>query len=213
MLLFLFYFVFSELMVLPCVLPSFFIFFFKFDYTSFNSFFLLVISFFFDFKLSLLFFVFFCILLGFFFQRKIPCIWWPCVFFYFKCGCYSFYGLSSAIGAGLWNGLVLIHPLFTFFSYFFLIFFYFLVYFQYLKIKDFFFYKRCCLYFFFVCSLASLILGSWWAQQEMNWGGWWGWDPIELGSFFFFFLVCFCYIVNLVRRCFQRFLHFFFFFF
>ena len=32
----------------------------------------------------------------------------------------------------------------------------------------------------------ALILGSWWAQQELNWGGWWNWDFIELILFIFF---------------------------
>jgi cytochrome c-type biogenesis protein NrfE len=26
---------------------------------------------------------------------------------------------------------------------------------------------------------AGIILGSWWAYQELGWGGWWFWDPVE----------------------------------
>lgn len=28
----------------------------------------------------------------------------------------------------------------------------------------------------------SIFLGSWWAQLELSWGGWWGWDFIEIIS-------------------------------
>jgi cytochrome c biogenesis factor len=28
--------------------------------------------------------------------------------------------------------------------------------------------------------LISLILGCWWAEQELSWGGWWSWDFVEL---------------------------------
>lgn len=31
-------------------------------------------------------------------------------------------------------------------------------------------------------AVAALVLGAWWAQQELNWGGWWAWDLVELGS-------------------------------
>jgi cytochrome c biogenesis factor len=35
--------------------------------------------------------------------------------------------------------------------------------------------------------LISIVLGSWWAQQELDWGGWWSWDIIEVCALFFFF--------------------------
>lgn len=31
-------------------------------------------------------------------------------------------------------------------------------------------------------SITSLYLGSWWAAQETNWGGYWNWDPSEVIS-------------------------------
>lgn len=39
-----------------------------------------------------------------------------------------------------------------------------------------------------VTFLFALMLGSIWAQHELNWGGWWGWDLVELGSLFFLLL-------------------------
>lgn len=30
---------------------------------------------------------------------------------------------------------------------------------------------------------AGLLLGAHWAYQELGWGGYWGWDPVENGSF------------------------------
>jgi cytochrome c-type biogenesis protein CcmF len=30
---------------------------------------------------------------------------------------------------------------------------------------------------------AGITLGSWWAYNELGWGGWWFWDPVENASF------------------------------
>ena len=30
---------------------------------------------------------------------------------------------------------------------------------------------------------AGVILGGWWAYQELGWGGYWAWDPVENASF------------------------------
>ena len=29
----------------------------------------------------------------------------------------------------------------------------------------------------------GIILGGWWAYQELGWGGYWAWDPVENASF------------------------------
>jgi len=31
-----------------------------------------------------------------------------------------------------------------------------------------------------VISVNAIFLGSWWANQELGWGGWWSWDMVEL---------------------------------
>ncbi len=40
-------------------------------------------------------------------------------------------------------------------------------------------------------GLTALVLGGWWAQQEINWNGWWGWDFVELAnlSIFIYFIL------------------------
>ena len=30
---------------------------------------------------------------------------------------------------------------------------------------------------------VGIVLGSWWAYNELGWGGWWFWDPVENASF------------------------------
>ncbi|HET6159422.1 MAG TPA: heme lyase CcmF/NrfE family subunit [Dongiaceae bacterium] len=30
---------------------------------------------------------------------------------------------------------------------------------------------------------GGIVLGSWWAYNELGWGGWWFWDPVENASF------------------------------
>ena len=30
---------------------------------------------------------------------------------------------------------------------------------------------------------SGIILGGWWAYQELGWGGYWAWDPVENASF------------------------------
>ncbi|MGH6892586.1 MAG: heme lyase CcmF/NrfE family subunit [Dongiaceae bacterium] len=33
------------------------------------------------------------------------------------------------------------------------------------------------------CLTGGIALGSWWAYNELGWGGWWFWDPVENASF------------------------------
>ncbi len=30
------------------------------------------------------------------------------------------------------------------------------------------------------CLTAGISIGSWWAYNELGWGGWWFWDPVEM---------------------------------
>ena len=39
-----------------------------------------------------------------------------------------------------------------------------------------------------LCCMA-LVWGAWWASQELNWGGFWAWDPVEMILLFFFFFL------------------------
>jgi len=58
-------------------------------------------------------------------------------------------------------------------------------YLNYLKFKDFFFFKKKIKRYTLFLVVLALLLGSLWSQEELNWGGWWNWDPIELGLLFF----------------------------
>lgn len=88
------------------------------------------------------------------------------------------------VNVGLMNGIVLIHPVFIYAAIVLLI-----------ETthgrRGFFSYQTSwkktnmvgCL-----LSLCGVILGGYWAQQELNWGGWWNWDPVEMGGFMFFLI-------------------------
>lgn len=39
--------------------------------------------------------------------------------------------------------------------------------------------------------LLSIALGAYWSYQEMNWGGYWSWDPVEVFSLFSMFVIVF----------------------
>lgn len=69
----------------------------------------------------------------------------------------------------LLNGIVNIHPLI-----YMLIFYNLLsLYLNFLKLK-------CSTLFFTIVNFTALIfLGSFWAAQEISWGGWWSWDITE----------------------------------
>ena len=93
----------------------------------------------------------------------------------------TFYSSIWNLNTTLTNGLCLIHPL--------------LVYLLYIYILVYIFRKYDIYYYWFVwnfkfyllsINVLALILGSWWAYQELNWGGWWNWDFVELILFIFF---------------------------
>lgn len=42
--------------------------------------------------------------------------------------------------------------------------------------------RRWTLFAWFFLSLGNLF-GAWWAYNELGWGGYWGWDPVESASF------------------------------
>lgn len=99
----------------------------------------------------------------------------------FEINLYEFY---SSVTTTLTNGLFLIHPALITLTYvgsFILI----------LKKKKnnitkflYFFNKNAINYIhvnlLFLFSLNAIFLGSWWANQELGWGGWWSWDSVEL---------------------------------
>lgn len=86
------------------------------------------------------------------------------------------------------NGLLLIHPLLTYSSVCIIISLN--LYKKYNTSINFFnsdVYNKS-IYKLVFSAYAAIILGSYWAQQETNWGGWWNWDPIEMISIFIWIL-------------------------
>lgn len=86
------------------------------------------------------------------------------------------------LNTNLINGVMLIHPILLY-LYYILVFY--IVYILYNNLKytnkkiftkviDKMLIKTAALILF------SILLGSWWAEQELSWGGWWSWDFVEL---------------------------------
>ncbi len=107
----------------------------------------------------------------------------------------------------LLNGWFMIHPLLTYFFYsvllsvfiLYTIYFIFLnnndLYFLILKIYSYFFVFRLILCKYVYVGLLALILGGWWAQQELSWNGWWGWDFVEIANLSIFVsYLSFCHL-------------------
>jgi hypothetical protein len=119
-----------------------------------------------------------------------------------------FIGLSL-LPQNLSSGLVLIHPLLLFLSYslFFLLIFNTEINLV-LNIKI----QQKYVFILLYTVTVALILGAIWAQTELNWGGWWSWDLVELGTVYFYILVLgFIHlgIININRFKFNYFFIFF----
>jgi hypothetical protein len=89
-----------------------------------------------------------------------------------------------SFNTGLFNGLLLSHPLFLFLSYSFVFIITSYCFFYNVYLSSFYNNYKFFLLYLLRLLICAIFLGSLWAQQELNWGGWWGWDIIELGSLF-----------------------------
>jgi len=95
---------------------------------------------------------------------------------------------SHNISATLQNGLLNIHPVFIYYIYSMTLIFYYYIY-RYDSVyipKEF---IRSSLYIVIINTAVGIILGAVWASQELNWGGFWSWDPVELVSLILFFII------------------------
>lgn len=86
----------------------------------------------------------------------------------------------------LQNGLLNIHPVFVYITYASICLFWIHYYFYY-KINFYLNTTTSMIFTFFSTILIGIYLGAFWASQELNWGGFWSWDPVELVSLFLFF--------------------------
>ena len=87
----------------------------------------------------------------------------------------------------LFNGLLLIHPIYLYISYG-AILYIFNFYKTPLTVYQYITTIVSKKFFFVLNSVIALSLGCWWAQQEISWGGWWNWDPIEMIAFMIFII-------------------------
>lgn len=117
--------------------------------------------------------------------------------------------------AALYNGYMLIHPLLLYTS---IIFFFITLFFIrvaiYLRINL--NLKNKFLSNHFAVTTCAIFLGCAWAIQELNWGGWWSWDIIELGSLIIFiFLLKILHLYDGALLCLYKnsYAYFWFFFF
>ncbi len=108
---------------------------------------------------------------------------------------YDFNNFLPILNNSLLNGLLLIHPIFLYSILLLFIFFfinYTLLKINYMKIfNSFNFLNKNYLIYLFISIITSVFLGAWWAQVELNWGGWWGWDLIEIISLNYLIIVIF----------------------
>lgn len=91
--------------------------------------------------------------------------------------------LLPTFAATLTNGLLIIHPLilYTFYSLLLslTVGYYYTLKFNPVKLTLFYPYLRITNVFYIFGSIA-LFLGAWWSHQELNWGGFWSWDLVEV---------------------------------
>lgn len=96
--------------------------------------------------------------------------------------------LEIKINPDLTNGLLLIHPICLYTSIALILWIY--MTFSFVKFKSLFINTINYAYYDFTYKLfwlsllliTSIFLGCWWAQLELSWGGWWGWDFVEIVS-------------------------------
>lgn len=96
------------------------------------------------------------------------------------------YNCLNSINLTLVNGLILIHPVCIYFTYLCIILHYLFWKYNYNFLNYCINLLKSFLLIFLFTSLIAVILGGWWAQQELNWGGWWNWDYVEVIAFIFF---------------------------
>ncbi len=94
----------------------------------------------------------------------------------------------STVNTNLLNGLMLIHPVLLYLFYIlYLVYTYnLLVLSRSTHIKLIYDTQVQSVFLMLIVSYTSLILGCFWAEQELAWGGWWSWDFVELIALNFF---------------------------
>lgn len=89
----------------------------------------------------------------------------------------NMYIVHGFINKELYNGILLVHPILTYTAV--IMYAFFFVKKKRLNTVNY-FQSKVIVMKVLVISIVSILLGSLWAQQELNWGGWWSWDPVEI---------------------------------
>ena len=116
------------------------------------------------------------------------------LFLYKNINLLDFYSVNINLNKNLTNGLLVIHPIILYFSYAFYIFTVLNLFFKHSMFINYSYFYHISKKFFLLTILfffISIVLGAWWAEQELSWGGWWSWDLIEIISLNFFLIFCF----------------------
>ncbi len=104
---------------------------------------------------------------------------------------------TQGINTNLLNGLMLIHPIILYNFYIYLLYnmYIHIMHIKKVKVKNFLKKESKSNYTLFMFIFIAVILGCWWAEQELSWGGWWSWDFVELLALFL--LVFFTKIIHI----------------
>jgi len=89
---------------------------------------------------------------------------------------------TNNLNTNLLNGIMLIHPWILYFFYVVYLLEYKVIFkrFLFLKKKYITHVKKKNYTNGSLLILVAILLGCWWAEQELSWGGWWSWDFVEL---------------------------------
>jgi hypothetical protein len=88
---------------------------------------------------------------------------------------------TSNLNTNLLNGIMLVHPYILYFFYGLYIYNIFIYTYncQFLRNRQSYLPYKSLFFSVFLIFIA-ILLGCWWAEQELAWGGWWSWDFVEL---------------------------------
>ena len=96
----------------------------------------------------------------------------------------------DAINLNLLNGIMNIHPCIYLCIFINLL----SVYFSFLKSK------KMSLDTTLYCFMILLFLGSFWAAQELSWGGWWSWDITECTILYVYLFILYVYHKKIINK-------------
>ena len=109
----------------------------------------------------------------------------------------QYYSFLNDIFINLTNGIVSVHPIIFFILYTIapliiyllkiIILNFYIIYYKFYNFKL----LTNLIFFKYNLILIFLVIGSIWAQQELNWGGWWNWDFVEYIGFTLYFIILF----------------------